>query len=177
MAEAFAWLGTIFDTILKFCPHLKIIDVTQGAVKMRRGNEITVHGPGLVWYWPLITVLKVVTTVRDTLDLNGQTFTTKDGKVVLTSGMVMFSIVDVEKLLTTSPDYISTISDICMNCIHDIFIKYEWEQLRAGILDGTIGKELRRAAQEELKPFGVKVLSLGLKDLAPVRVLKIVQDS
>lgn len=177
MEAALAWLGTIADTIIKLFPHLKIIDITQGGVKMRRGNEISVHGPGPVWYWPTYTVLKVVTTVRDTLDLNGQTFTTKDGKIVLASGMVMFSITDVEKLLTTSPDYISTISDVCMNCIHDVLIKYEWEQLRAGILDGSVGKELRKAAQEELKPFGVKVLSLGLKDLAPVRVFKIVQDS
>lgn len=175
--QAFAWLGDIFEALIRFIPHLKIIKLTQGGLKFRRGCEITVLTPGLWWYWPLITTVDVVTTVRDTLDLNGQTFTTKDGKSVLVSGMVMFTISDVEKLLTTAPDYINTISDVCMNCIHDLFTQYEWEQIRAGIVDGTIGKELRRSSQEQLRSFGIKIISLGLKDLAPVRVLKIVQDS
>lgn len=176
MGIALEWLGTIANTIINLFPHLKIIKVTQGGLKMRKGHELTVMTPGLWWYWPLITTVDVVTIVRDTVDLSGQTFTTKDNKTVLASGMVMFSINDVEKLLTTSPDYIATISDICMNCIHDTFIHYEWEQLRAGISDGSVGKELRRNANDELKQFGIKVISLGLKDLAPVTVLKIVQD-
>jgi regulator of protease activity HflC (stomatin/prohibitin superfamily) len=176
LEAALNWIGLIAETVIRLFPHLKIVTVTQGGIKMRRGHEISVLGPGLHWYWPTITVINVVTTVRDTQDLAGQTFTTKDGKVVLASGMVMYSVNDVEKLLTSSPDYVSTISDVCMNCIHDCFIKYEWEQLRAGILDGTIGKELKKAASEELRPFGIKIISLGLKDLAPVRVMKIVQD-
>lgn len=171
------WFGTIGETLIKLFPHLKIIKSTQCGVKWRRGNEIYILPPGIHWFWPLISVVEVVTTVRDTMDLNGQTLVTKDGKSILTSGMVMFSINDVEKLLTSAPDYQNTIVDLCMNCIHDVFIKYEWEQLKAGILDGSIGKELRRAASDELRPFGVKVITLGLKDLAPVRVLKIVQDS
>ena len=174
---ALDWIGHIAETLIRCFPHLKIVKATQGGLKMRRGNELTVVGPGLHWWWPLITTLDVITTVRDTLDLNGQTLVTKDGKSILASGMVMYSIKDVEKLLTSSPDYTSTICDVCMNCIHDIFIKYEWEQLKAGILDGSIGKELKRSAQAELGEFGIKVISLGLKDLAPVRVLKVVQDS
>jgi regulator of protease activity HflC (stomatin/prohibitin superfamily) len=177
MEAALSWLGTIADTIIRLFPHLKIVKITQGGLKMRKGHEITVLTPGIWWYWPLITTIDIVTTVRDTVDLNGQTFTTKDGKTVLASGMVMFSVKDVEKLLTTSPDYIATISDISMNCIHDTFIKYTWEELREGILSGKIGKELRSAAAHELNEFGIKVISLGLKDLAPVRVLKLVQDS
>jgi len=174
--QALSWLSDIFETLLKFFPHLKIIKLTQGGLKMRRGCEVTVMTPGLWWYWPLITTIDVITTVRDTIDLTGQTFTTRDNKSILASGMVMFMISDIEKVLTTAPDYNNTICDVCMNVIHDTFIKFEWEQLRNGILDGSVGKELRKSANEELKPFGIKVISLGLKDLAPVKVLKVVQD-
>lgn len=174
---AFAWLGDIFETILKFLPHLRIVKLTQGGLKMRRGCEVTVLTPGLWWYWPLITTIDIVTTVRDTIDLNGQTFTTKDGRSVLASGMVMYTVSDVQKLLTTAPDYTNTICDVSMNCIHDVMIQYAWEDLRSGINDGSIGKELKKAAQKELRFFGVEIISLGLKDLAPVRVLKVVQDS
>lgn len=177
MATAFEWLSTIMETVIKFCPHLKIVKITQGGLKYRKGNEITKLEPGLVWYWPIITAIDVITVVRDTLDLNGQTLVTKDGKSMLASGMIMFSVNDVEKLLTTAPDYTSTICDLSMNVIHDTFIQYEWEQIRVGLLDGTIGRELKRKAQDELRPFGIKVISLGLKDRAPVKVIKLVQDS
>jgi regulator of protease activity HflC (stomatin/prohibitin superfamily) len=174
---ALSWLSDIFDTLLRLFPHLKIVKVTQGGVKMRRGSEVVVLTPGLWWYWPLITTVDVVTTVRDTVDLNGQTFTTKDGKSVLASGMVMYAVSDVHKLLTTAPDYTNTICDVAMNVIHDVLIQYEWAQLREGITNGTLGKELKKETQRELRSFGIEVISLGLKDLAPVRVFKIVQDS
>ena len=174
---ALSWLGDIFETLIRLFPHLKIVKLTQGGLKLRRGCEVTVLTPGLWWYWPLITTIDVVTTVRDTIDLNGQTFTTKDGKSVLASGMVMYTVADVQKLLTTAPDYANTICDVAMNCIHDVMIQYEWEQIRNGINDGSLGKELKRAAQKELRSFGVEIISLGLKDLAPVRVFKLVQDS
>ena len=177
MALAFEWIGKLAETFINLFPHLKIIKVTQGGLKMRRGNELTVLGPGLHFWWPLITTLDVVTTVRDTMDLNGQTFTTKDNKSILTSGMVMYSISDVEKLLTSAPDYQNTIVDICMTVITDVMLKYEWEQIRERVISGELGKELRKAAGDELRPFGVKVISLSLKDLAPVKVFKIVQDS
>lgn len=175
--QAFAWLGDIFETLIRLFPHLKIVKLTQGGLKFRRGCEVTVLTPGLWWYWPMITTVDVVTTVRDTVDLNGQTFTTKDGKTVLASGMIMYAVSDVRKLLTTAPDYVNTICDVAMNCIHDVLIQHDWEQIRAGINDGSIGKELKKATQRELRSFGIEVISLGLKDLAPVRVFKLVQDS
>ena len=176
MEAAFAWLGQLMETLLKFFPRLTIIEATQGGIKMRRGNEITELAPGLVWHWPLITVVKVVTTVRDTMDLPGQTFTTKDNRTVLCSAMVQYQINDVVKLLTTAPDYTNTIADLVMNAVHDTFIQYTWDELRAGITDGTLRKEMKKAAQQELAGFGVKVISVGLKDNAIARVLKIVQD-
>lgn len=174
--SALDWIGQLAETIIKCFPHLKIVQITQGGIKLRRGNEITELVPGPVWYWPIYTVVNVVTTVRDTMDLPGQTFTTKDGKTVLCSGMVQYKITDVVKLLTTAPDYVNTIGDLVMTAMHDTFIKYTWEELKDGIVEGSIRKEMRKAAQDELSGFGVKVISVGLKDNALARVIKIVQD-
>ena len=174
---ALDWLGAVIETAIKCLPHLRIVQITQGGIKLRRGHEITELKPGPHWYWPIWTPIFVVTTVRDTIDLTAQTFTTKDGKTVLTSGMVMFKIVDPVKLLTTAPDYANTICDLVMNSIHDTFIKYTWEELQIGIVDGSIGKELRSNAAHELSGFGVRIMNVGLKDFALCRVLKIVQDA
>ena len=176
MEAAFAWLGQIAETILKFFPRLIIVQVTQGGIKLRKGSEITEVKPGLCWYWPLITVVNVITTVRDTMDLPGQTFTTKDNKTVLMSGMVQYEVTDPVTLLTTAPDYTNTIADLVMTAMYDTFIQYTWDELREGIVDGKLRKEMKRAAQTELKGFGVRIISVGLKDNALARVLKIVQD-
>lgn len=176
MESAFAWIGHFAEWFAKWIPRLVIVEVTQGGIRMRRGHEVSEITPGPIVHWPVLTPIKIITVVRDTYDLPAQTFTTKDGKVTLASGMITYSVRDVVKLLTTAPDYVNAIADITMTCIHDVFIQYEWEELRQGILDGSVGKALRKSAQDELSVFGIKVITVGLKDLAPARVLKVVQD-
>ena len=177
MDSALAWIGQLAEWFGKLIPHLVIVKVTQGGIRMRRGNEISEIVPGPLVHWPIWTPIEIITVVRDTMDLPAQTFTTKDGRVTLASGMITYSVKDVVKLLTTAPDYTNAIADVAMTCIHDVFIQYEWEALRAGILDGSVNKALKKSTQDELGGFGIKVIAFGLKDLAPARVLKIVQDT
>ena len=175
METAFSWLGTIAETLINAFPHLKIVDVTQGGVKMRRGVEIIELTPGLCFYWPLITVIRVIPVVRDTLELSAQTFATKDGKTVLATGMITYSVRDVVKLLTTAPDYVNTINDLAVAAIHDVLKQHDWEALQTS--NDDLRRELKRAVTDALSGFGVRIISVGLKDLAPCKVFKLVQDS
>lgn len=176
MDGALAWIGHLAEWFSRLIPRLVVVEATQGGIRMRRGDEITEIVPGPIVHWPIWTPIRIITVVRDTMDLPAQTFTTKDGKVTLVSGMITYSVKDVVKLLTTAPDYVNCIADVAMTCIHDVFIQYDWEELRTGIIDGSVNKALKKSAQDELGSFGIKVIAVGLKDLAPARVLKIVQD-
>lgn len=175
--SGFEWLSYLAEWLGKWVPRLLIVDVTEGGVKMRRGHEVSELRPGIHLYWPIITNVRVVMVVRDTLDLDAQTFTTKDGKVMAASGMVLYSIRDVVKTLTECPDYTNTIRDQVMNCIHNVLINYTYDEIKEGILSGAIGKELRKACQDSLAGFGLRILNVGLKDLAPCRVIKLLNGN
>jgi hypothetical protein len=60
-----------------------------------------------------------------------------------------------------------------MTCIQEVLIQYTWVELREGLVSGQLRKELVREAQRTLKTYGIKVLNVGLKDLARTRVFKL----
>lgn len=176
MSSAFAWIGQLIEWFGALIPRLLVVEVGQQVVKLRRGHEIELLDPGLHVYWPFITRIRTATTARDTLDFSSQTLTLKCGKVVLVSGMIAFYVRDVVKLHVYTTDAILTLRDIGMTSILHVLTQYNWDEVREGIVNETIFKALRRKMQEDLGEYGVKVVEVGLKDLAPARVLKISQD-
>lgn len=174
MESAFAWIGQIIEWLGKFVPRLVIVDITKGVVKLKYGNEIEELKPGhLHWYWPLTSIIKEVDIARQTLDLTTQTFETKDGVTVQVSGMITYQVQDAVALLTTVYDPDNTIRDIGMAGLQEVLVQYTWAELRDHLVDGTLRKELTRETQRELRTFGVKVLKVGIKDLARTRVYKV----
>jgi regulator of protease activity HflC (stomatin/prohibitin superfamily) len=174
MESAFAWIGQLIEWFGQFIPRFLVVDMTEAVVKLRLGNEITELKPGKVhFYWPFISIIKRCTIVRDTLDLTAQTFETKDGITVQASGMVSYIVTDAISLLTTVTDPGNTIRDLVMTCIQEVLIQYTWVELREGLVSGQLRKELVREAQRTLKTYGIKVLNVGLKDLARTRVFKL----
>lgn len=173
LESAFGWIGQIIEWFGQFIPRLLILDTTQGGVKFRRGNEITELKPGVHVYWPIITIIKVFPVARQTIDLTAQTFETKDGKAVQVSGMIRYSVTDVVALLTETFDPDNTIRDTGMSVLHDILIQYTWNEIREGMINGVLPKELVKEVQKELKPYGVKVQKVGIKDMVGTTVYKV----
>jgi len=173
MESAFAWIGQIIEWFGQFIPRLIILDPTQGGVRCRRGNEISELKPGLHLYWPILTIIKLWPIARQTIDLTAQTFETKDGKSVQVSGMIAYSVVDVVALLINTFDPDNTIRDLGMTAIHDVLLQYTWDEIREGMVNKVLKKELMREVQRELKSYGVKVLAVGIKDLVGTSVYKV----
>ncbi len=174
MDSAFAWIGEIVKWLAQFIPRAFFVDMTEGAIKLRLGNEISELLPGRIHvYWPFTSNVKLINIARQTLDLTTQSFETKDGITVLASGMITYQVNDVISLLTTTYDADNTIRDVGMSTIQEVLIQYTWDELRAGMVAGTLRKELVREAQRELRTFGIKVLKVGIKDLARTTVYKV----
>lgn len=177
MESAFAWIGQVIEWFGTLIPRKLVVNITQGAIKLRLGNEITELEPGKVhFYWPFITDVKIIDTARQTLDLTTQSFETKDGITVLASGMITYRVDDVVTALTSVYDPDNTIRDVGMSVIQEVLIQYTWDELRTGQIEGTLRRELVRESQRELKNFGIKVLKVGIKDLARTRVFKLAME-
>jgi regulator of protease activity HflC (stomatin/prohibitin superfamily) len=177
MSEAFAWLGQIIEWFGKFVPRLVIINATLGGVKFIRGAKIRALGPGLHVYWPLITELHTYPTVRQADDLRSQTIVTSDGKTIVAGGMIVYEVRDIEKLLANTFHPESTIHDITLTAIHDVLARLTWPEIQEAQRSKDLDRKLRHAARKVLDAYGVKVLKAMLTDLAPCRVIKLIQST
>lgn len=179
MESALAWIGQLAEWVGRFIPRLVILIPSLGAVKYtgtRKGMRVRACEPGLHVYWPLVTVWDVYPTVRQTDDLRTQTITTADGKTIAVGGLITYEVYDLLKLLPTTFEPAKAISEITLTSIHDVLARMTWEEMCAEQRKGTLETKLRNAAKRQLDDYGVRVLRVQLTDMAPARVLKVIQS-
>jgi regulator of protease activity HflC (stomatin/prohibitin superfamily) len=175
--SALAWIGQIAEAIGQFIPRLRIVRTTHGAVKFIRGARAVAVGPGLHWFWPLITDFVEYPMVRQPVNLETQMIESADGRTVGVGGFVVYEVKDLLPLVaqTYSPD--ETVRDLCLTVIHDVICRKTRDEIRSAQRSGELDRELRREAAAELGKYGVRVLKLTLTNLAPGRVLKVFQST
>lgn len=65
MSNAFAWIDRIATAIGRFVPRLVIVRKTYVAVSFHHDGGARVRPPGIFWYWPLLTAVRMLpTTLR-----------------------------------------------------------------------------------------------------------------
>lgn len=167
MDAALGWIGTIFETMLRFLPHLEIIRSTHMGVKFRHGKKEIVLGPGLHWYWPLVTEIEIEAVKYRTTDLQAQYLETKDGKKVGVGGIVTYGIEDIRAALCECWDYEDVIKDKGLAAIKHVVTTNDYTYFSGSDADGKLTTRLRR----ELKDFGIDVSRVQLSDFAEARMI------
>lgn len=175
MNDALGWIGQVIDWVGKFIPRWVIIDTTMAGVKFVSGSKVVVCPPGIHWYWPARTLIVIHPTARQTHNLKSQTITLRDEKVIIVGGLCVFEIKDIEKVVAQTYDPDEAIKDISLSAIHDVCCLLSWAEITEQQRDGRLDRALKSEAARELNKYGVKVLKMTLTDMAPARVLKIVQ--
>lgn len=173
MEGAFAWIGQIIEWFGKFLPRWVILDTTEGAVKFVKGKHPKALGPGIHWYWPVCTTLQEYPTARQADNLRTQTIVTRDDRVVAVGGMLVYDVVDIQKLLAYTHNAATTVTDIALTAVHDVCCQMSWEELKDEQRRGTLDTKLKNTTQRALNEYGVRVIKTMLTDLAPCRVLKL----
>jgi regulator of protease activity HflC (stomatin/prohibitin superfamily) len=174
---ALAWVGQIAEFIGKFFPRWIIIPVTMGGVKYVRGWKVVTMEPGIVWYWPVTTMIDTYPTVSQTDNLPSQTVESEDDLAFTVGGMVTYSVFDVAKLLTGSHTGTMRIQATTLAAIHTVCSRMTWQDLKREQRKGTLDTKLRNAAGKALFEFGVRVEECQLTDLARTRVYRLIQST
>lgn len=162
METALGWLGDIFRFLLSLIPRIIIVRATEGGVKFVHGWKIVVLKPGLHLYWPLVTEVDVVQVKRQTVDLVPQCLTTLDGICISVSGILIYEITDVKKLLTECMDYDKTIQDHCLAAIKYVVCRNTFKFLQTSQIETD--KMLTAQLRHMLRRFGVKTIRITLGD-------------
>jgi regulator of protease activity HflC (stomatin/prohibitin superfamily) len=174
---ALEWISQIAEWFGRFIPRVVILDTRNGGVKFVRGGKVKVCAPGrIVVYWPIVTIFDTYPVVRQTDDLRTQTIVTADDKTISIGGMIVYTVSDIETLLTSVYSVERSINDMCLTAIHDVCCNMTWDVLKGEQRRGTLDTKLRNESQKALKDYGISVQKVMLTDLAPCRVLKIVQS-
>ncbi len=177
MNGALEWIGQIADWIGKFFPRWMILDTTEGGVKFVCGKKAVELKPGIEWYWPVTTTVVMYPTARQADDLRSQTMMTLDDRVIVVGGMIVYEVTDVLTLLSTSHSAATTIKDLALTAVHDVCCNLSLSDLMSENRKGTLDTKLKNTAQRVLTPYGVRVQKLMLIELAPCRVLKLIQTT
>lgn len=176
MEAALGWLGDIFRALLKLIPQIILVRATHAGVKFRWGSHVIELRPdnglfktGIHLYWPAVTEYEVVPVKRQTTNLQPQYLTTKDRKTIGVSGILVYEINDVIKLLTECYDYEDTIRDLALAAVKEVIIQYDFGYLQDN--GKKIDQELSRTLREQLRRFGVKTIRVTLSDFSQCRVI------
>jgi regulator of protease activity HflC (stomatin/prohibitin superfamily) len=177
MGAAFEWIGKIIEWFGLFIPRRVIIATTHAGVKWVRGKTVVTLGPGIHFYWPILTELNTYPTARQATDLRTQTLLTTDGKTIAVGGIIVYEIKDIEAILAHTYDPEQTIKDISLSAIHDVLVTMSSIDIRTETELGTLNLRLRKRVRRELTKYGVKVLKVALTDFAFTRVYRLIQST
>ena len=173
MNEALSFIKEIWDFITSLIPSLRIVPVTHAGVKYVRGSKVKEFGSGIVWYWPIVTLLDVCPIVSRVVDLPRQTLTTRDGVPVVVGGLMQIKIVDTVTYFTSIDDADSAIIEMCQSAIRTVVGSNTWDDLRS-LRRNVIHNALGREAEKAIEQYGVEVELARLTDLAKTKVITLV---
>lgn len=189
MDSALAWIGQLAEWLGKFFPRFALLTQGEGAVKyegfflparLRRYKEpirLTVHEPGLHWYWPATSSWQEYPTALQTDNLPSQTMETVDGISIVAGGMISYRVSDLGKLLPHCHSAVKLVQSLVLTSIHETCCSYKWPDLKEAQRRRTLNTKLRNAAKRTLAEFGIEVVDCMLTDLVRTRVYRLIQST
>jgi regulator of protease activity HflC (stomatin/prohibitin superfamily) len=174
---ALAWISELVAWIAQFIPRFLIVEATHGGVKFVRGSKIVKLDAGFHIYWPLTTSVHLYPIARQADDLRSQTIVTADDKTIVVGGMIVYEVDDVEKILAHTFQPEQTIRDVALSAFHDVCCQLTWQEIRDQQRSGQLDRDLKREVRKSLDSYGIRVLKTMLTDLAPCKVLKLIQST
>ena len=172
MEAALGWIGDLARWLVAWLPHMGICRKTHGGVKFTRGKHVKEITPGLYWWWPITTETEVTPTAQQTLNLEAQKLTTKDGKTVLIDVVVIFRVENVIQALVETIDYEDTAGDVALEAVTEIVIGNTFDELHEHLC-GKVGTQITLRCRSYLKEFGIHVKKCRISDFATTAVYSI----
>jgi len=162
-----------FDLIEKIWWWLipfEVVDQYDEGVVLRWGNFKRKVVGGLRWKWPFgIEVLLCDTVVRTTSYLDVQSLTTKDGKLVQVTPILVYKIGNIKRWLLEVDDAEDALHDVT----YGILDEQVTETMLADIFKPEFVEEVTALVQDEAVRWGARVEAVKLADRQSSRSLRL----
>jgi regulator of protease activity HflC (stomatin/prohibitin superfamily) len=143
---------------------IKVASQWERAVVLRLGRFQELRGPGLFFIIPIIDVIPYWIDIRViTSTFKAEKTLTKDTVPVDVDAVLFWKVIDPQKAALDVEDYSSAIAWASQTALRDVIGK----TVLADMLEGRerISQELGRIIDQRSQPWGVKVISVELKDV------------
>lgn len=167
--SALSWLGDLARFVGSMVPRILVVQSSHRAVKYVRGATPVLLEPGVHWYWPLVTPIEFTAVVRALAQIPTQLLETADDETVAASGVIEYEIRNPIAFLAHTEDGWSSVAFMGAIAVRRVVMSRE----RGELCDkpAEVDVAIRELAQRLLRPYGVKVLRVQLKDFARVRAI------
>lgn len=180
LGELFGWFSDFVYWAASWLPRPAQVDVTEGAVLFTRGQEPKVCKHGLVWWVPALQRLEQYSVLQDAYEFRPVFLVTKDGKAVAVGFSLLWSIEDILLACTTCDDFQSIVKEMGESLLPELVVGHTYEELLSSLRpEGrawSFNRQLTSSAQALLKPYGLRVHSARINNVAPCRVVRVIQN-
>jgi regulator of protease activity HflC (stomatin/prohibitin superfamily) len=143
---------------------IKVADQWDRAVVLRLGRYHILQGPGLFFIIPIIDTISHWIDIRVIpTSFKAEKTLTKDTVPVGVDAVLFWQTIDPKKAALEVADYRSAISWASQTALRDVIGK----TVLADLLEGRekISHELQKIIDERTEPWGIKVISVEVKDV------------
>jgi regulator of protease activity HflC (stomatin/prohibitin superfamily) len=164
----------LIDLIINFITLFQfwtVLEPYQRGVRIRLGRWVVELGPGLHFVIPLrVDNCIVENVVIETMRLKPQSLTTRDGKSIVVSSVVTFTIEDIRKFLLEVEGRNTIIEDSGYGATSNFVMHRSWSELNAM---EDVGNELAKVVRRQCKRYGVNVLTVQVVDFIQCRSIRL----
>lgn len=174
MGEALAFIHQFVTWLASFFPRPGICATTHGGVKFKRGKKVVPITPGIYWWIPAWTEIKLICVVEKPTDVPSQSVTSLDMKSIAVSITLTTRINDVVAACTKCEDIDNMVMNVAALAATPIIYKRTFEETMAQY--DTVVKEILEVARRLLNRYGTKVPTLGITDITETKVHRHIGD-
>lgn len=152
--DMFDWIPELLNRLTAFIPRFHKIPPTYRMVKWSRCRAGTIHGPGLVWFWPLVTEVEEVDVRWQSTVTHTQSLTLKDGTPVSARFLAVWRVSEPLVAVGENTDYSDRAAEVSQSCVVDVLGVSQNEMIQ----DVSILNMLMTVAvREALGEIGIEV--------------------
>ncbi len=169
--EYLPWLVVLLLLVAMILPQaLRILREYERGVIFRLGKLIGAKGPGLIVLIPFVDRMVKMDLRVVTIDVNRQELMTRDNVPATVDAVVYFRVVDAAAAVVKVENFLQATSLIAQTTLRSVLGQAELDDLLSR--RDTINQTLQDIIDRHTDPWGIKVLSVEVRDVVLPETMK-----
>lgn len=165
------WVKELIQRLTCFIPRPVMLAKYQAGVRITWGRRCKKISSGLFWYIPLFQDIIDLEVQTQVVDLRGQSVHTKDGKHLIVSGAIQYSIKDIYKAIFNVQNVDVSLETLALGVILEYVSERTLEECQEVI---GLKKEILKGIKDAAQGWGVKIEHVYITDLDESRNIRLI---